>query len=164
MKNIIEEYANLKQRMAEVDTDKLWEYYLPNSPANQDILKDFISELCVEIPKELMELYQIANGWNCFYQMVDLFCLDDYHSDKMDYAKTLLVTELEYQDEFKINELLPIAVSRDDMDLFVIVVGGSSLGQVIWFAGGIIERFDSIKSFLSGMMGYSKADMKDLLN
>ena len=94
----------------------------------------------------------------------DLFSLDDYHSDKMDYAKTLLVTELEYQDEFKINELLPIAVSRDDMDLFVLVVGGNSIGQVIWFAGGVIERFDSIKSFLSGMMGYSKADMKDLLS
>lgn len=28
MKKIIEEYTNLKQRIDEVDTDKLWEYYI----------------------------------------------------------------------------------------------------------------------------------------
>lgn len=35
-------------------------------------------------------------------------------------------------------------------------------GQIIWFAGGEIERFGSIKAFLEGMMEYSKADMRDL--
>jgi len=75
----------------------------------------------------------------------------------MNYAKTILHTILEYQEEFEINDLLPIAVSRDDIDVFVLVVGEKSFGQVIWFAGGIIERFDSIRAFLTEMLKLSKA-------
>lgn len=157
MKNIIEEHVILKQEMEKIDKDKLWEYYMPNDPADEETVKESLSKLGVNIPNELIELYQVLNGWDCFFQMVDLFSLSDYFSDKMNYAKTILHTILEYQEEFEINDLLPIAVSRDDIDVFVLVVGGKSFGQVIWFAGGIIERFDSIRFFLTEMLKLSKA-------
>ena len=61
--------------------------------------------------------------------------------------------------------LLPVAVSRTDMDLFVMVLKtGRRFGEIIWLAGGEIDRFESFKDFFKAMIEYNKLDLEDAKN
>ena len=107
-----------------------------------------------------------ANGWKCFYQLVDLFGTKDFESNMMSYAKTLLNAETEFDESLQKNRdyLFPIAVSQTDNDLFVMVLAdGREYGQVIWLAGGVIERFDTFSEFFEAMIEYNKEELEDIM-
>ena len=162
---MINTLIKIKKRMKESDKKKIWEYYLPNMAAEEKDIKLIGEQLGIELNDEIKEFWMQANGWNCFYQMVDLFGTEDMLSEKMDYAKKLLSVNLIYQDEFTMEQLLPIALSRDDMDIFAVVISkNKDYGKVIWYAGGEIERFSSFKIFLNAMIGYCEDDMKDFFD
>ena len=149
--------------MKEEDKKGIWEYCFPNTSATEKDVILIEEQLGIEIDKEIKEFWLHANGWNCFYQMVDLFGTEDMLSEKMNHAKELLSINLLYQDEFTMDQLLPIAVSRDDMDIFASVISkNKEYGKVIWYAGGEIERFASFKTFLSEMTKYCEQNMNDL--
>lgn len=149
--------------MKEKDIKGIWEYYLPNKSATEKDINLIEEQLKIEIDKEIKEFWLHSNGWDCFYQMVDLFGTEDMLSEKMNHAKKLLSINLLYQDEFTMDQLLPIAVSREDMDIFASVISkNTEYGKVIWYAGGEIERFASFKIFLVEMTKYCEQDMNDL--
>lgn len=53
-------------------------------------------------------------------------------------------------------ELLPIGVTTDDMDLFLMTRPQSQMpGQVIWLAGCEIERFSSFTDYFHSMIDYN---------
>ena len=61
------------------------------------------------------------------------------------------------------NRLFPLAVSRDDIDLFIIVLGnGTCSGNVIWIAGGEIERFKTFSEYFKAMISYNKKNLNIL--
>ena len=60
-------------------------------------------------------------------------------------------------------DLFPIAVSRDDLDLFVMVLKkGNRYGEIIWLAGGEIDRYESFTEFFKAMIEYNKLNAEDL--
>ena len=69
----------------------------------------------------------------------------------MDYAQMLLKAiddvVLEGSGVLR-HELLPIAVSKFDRDLFVLCLPSSSRpGEIIWFAGEEIDRFENFDEY-----------------
>ena len=83
----------------------------------------------------------------------------------MAYARELLSVEMVYNEDLREMKdyLFPIAVSRDDMDLFVMVLKkGERFGEVIWFAGGQIDKYESFTEFFLAMIEYNKLGVEDM--
>ena len=157
----------VQDEMMKADNDNLWEYHYPKVACKPSDITDIENKIGKKLNQDYIDFLLCANGWNCFYQMVDLFGTNDLISDKMNRAKELLEVEVYYNEELKSlsDRLLPIAVSRDDIDLFVIVLGdGDYAGNVIWLAGGEIDRFESFTEFFKSMLEYNKSCRDDLIN
>lgn len=161
MDKLINELMTLKDNMKKIDINNVFEYYSPNPPADNKKIEMFKKHNIFD-DSEILSFYQKCNGWKCFYQMVDLFGTEDYFTDKITYADVILKEVLKYQDEFTDQQVVPIAISQDDMDIFVLVKEGKCKGNIIWFAGGEIERFSSFKDFFAKMTEYCKSDFSDL--
>lgn len=159
-KQLIEKLLTIKDEMKKIDTEAIWEYYSPELPCNDADIDVVEHTLNIKLDDEYTSFLLCANGWKCFYQAVDLFGTNELLSEKMEAAKFILDLELEYNDIlFNIKDrLLPIAHSREDKDLFVIVIGeGTNAGKVIWFAGGVIDEFESFYDFFDSMIEYERS-------
>jgi len=156
----------VKQRMMELDVENLWPHHLPNVAADEDDLARVEQTIGRPLDPKYKEFLRYADGWSGFYQSVDLFGTRDLiGSPRMDRARTLLASV-----DKKVIEtsgcdtpnLLPIAVSSEDIDLFVLV-GNSTVGEVVWFAGGEIDRFPDFVEFFLAMVDYNREDVADLM-
>ncbi len=157
-KNRIEEMQAIRDELCQADREQMWEYYHPEEAAERSEIMSVQEKLQINLSQEYIDFLLCANGWKCFYQLVDLFGTKDFDSEIMSYARTLLNAELEDN-----KHLFPIAVSRTDKDLFVMVLEtGSEYGQVIWLAGGEIERFDSFGEFFEAMIEYNREELEDM--
>lgn len=164
-KERIEEMRAVRDELYQADREQMWEYYHPEGAAERSEILSAQEKLQINLSQDYIDFLLCANGWKCFYQLVDLFGTKDFDSEIMSYARELLNVELEYHDELRtVKEyLFPIAVSRTDKDLFVMVLAeGSEYGQVIWLAGGEIERFDSFGEFFEAMIEYNQGDLEDM--
>mgnify|MGYP001046789906 CR=1 FL=1 len=166
-KKLIVILVHIRSQLMEADKEKLWEYHLPGLATTKDKIEKVQKKINLCLSEEYKEFLLCANGWPCFYQMVDLFGTNELMSDKMLRALKMLSYECENNNELlEINKyLLPVAVSRTDMDLFVMVLKtGRRFGEIIWLAGGEIDRFESFKDFFKAMIEYNKLDLEDAKN
>lgn len=157
---------SVRDQLYKADKDELWEYHFPEVAANMSDISDIQKKLGVSFSDDYIDFLLCADGWQCFYQDVDLFGTKDYETEKFTYAKTLLNVEAEYDKELRElgGALLPVAVSKTDKDLFVMILKeGEDYGTVIWLAGGEIERFDSFGDFFEAMIDYNKEELEELL-
>ena len=59
--------------------------------------------------------------------------------------------------------MLPIAAFRDDMDLFLLTTPGAPTpGEVLWFAGGLIDRFPDFEEYFLAMADYTRRQVQRL--
>ena len=155
----------VRDEMYKTDRDGLWEYHFPEVAASGDEIKTVQEKLKVSLSEEYVNFLLHANGWKCFYQLVDLFGTEELGGDAMMYAKRLLDVETDNSEELRNlkDQLIPVAVSRADRDLFVMVLAkGSEYGKILWLAGGEIDRFDSFGDFFEAMIAYNREDLEDL--
>jgi hypothetical protein len=151
--------------MEKLDKEGLWEYYLPEAAASEEVLIRTERQLGFSLDSQYREFLKYANGWKAFYQSVDLFGTDELvDSPDMDYAISILdaieETVLESSGVER-DQLLPIAATKIDKDLFVITKPNSSNpGMVIWFAGDEIDRFESFTEFFLSMIDYNREELK----
>lgn len=156
----------VRNELYQADKEQLWEYYYPEVAAEMSEIVFSQEKLQIKLSEEYIDFLLCANGWKCFYQLVDLFGTKDFETEIMSYAKTLLNVEVEYDESlYSIKDcLFPVAVSRTDKDLFVMVLAeGKEYGQVIWLAGGVIERFHSFSEFFEAMIEYNKEELEDII-
>ncbi len=156
----------LKNKLREADKNQLWEYYHPEDAAKMDEINFAQEKYKIKFCKEYIDFLLCSNGWRCFYQLVDLLGTKDFETEKMEHAKRLLSVEIQYNDALnRIKDyLFPIAASRTDKDLFVMVLKeGKEYGQIIWLAGGEIERFESFNTFFESMIGYNQEELEDIV-
>lgn len=82
----------------------------------------------------------------------------------MNYANTILDAiedSVLESSGFLRDQLLPIAATSTDKDLFVITKPASpNPGIVIWFAGDEIDRFESFTEFFLAMIDYNREELK----
>lgn len=148
------------------DKNRLWQYYYPEVAATQREIDNIQNKLKITLSNDYMNFLLCANGWQCFYQMVDLFGTCDLMSDKSETSKKLLNIEMEYDERLKKLDgyLLPIAASRNDKDLFVMSLKKEpNFGEVIWLAGGEVDRFSTFVKFFESMVEYNKEELEDIL-
>ena len=149
----IVELVQVKQKLAELDTKGLWEFRLPAAAATEPKL--LAAEAHVGEP--LDPIYRMfllhADGWPAIYQTVDLLGSADLtgsergrHADEMlSYVEDVALTA----GGLRRDELLHIAVSSFDLDLFVMTRRfASQPGTVIWLAGSEVDRFPNFDELL----------------
>jgi hypothetical protein len=156
----------VKQEIMKLDKRRIWPYHLPEIAATDVQISQAEQRLAHVLDERYKALLKCANGWPAFYQAVDLFGTEDLISGPRHECGEFL---LGYLEESVLNkcgfaraELLPIAATKSDRDLFVITRPHSSApGIVIWFAGEEIDRFQTFDEYFLSMMEYNKKELLD---
>jgi hypothetical protein len=166
-KQRIVELVLVKQKLAELDTKGLWQYRLPAVAASEAKLEAVEAHLGEALDPAFRAFLLHADGWPAFYQTVDLFGSDDLlgsdrsrHAARMlGYVEPAVLTAGGLRRE----ELLPIAASPVDLDLFVMTRRSASRpGVVVWLAGSEIDRFPSFEEYFLAMVDYNRLEVQHL--
>lgn len=163
--DLVSRFREQNARIARADVNSIWEYTGPEPGARESALLELEKSLGFELPSEYRDFLAVSNGWAGFYQDVSLLGIDAL----VDGEELTRAWELvESADEGSGGELqvgrhsfLPIAVSKFDLDVFVI--GTEGRGEVRWVAGQEIERFQTFSDFFVAMLAYNRETLNDLL-
>ncbi len=166
-KERIVELVVVKQTMHELAPDGLWEYRLPEVAATSDQLDAVEEHLGEPLDAAYRGYLEHAGGWPAFWQAVDLFGPQDLlGSDRFAHAVEMLgfVEEDVLSDGgVRRDELLPIAASSVDLDLFVMTRRSSAApGRVIWLAGSEIDRWPDFGEFFLAMVDYNRLELQQM--
>lgn len=159
--------VQVKQAIAEADSNGIWEFHLPKVAAAPESLQGLEEILGFRLDPEYREFLGYADGWPSFFQSIDLFGVDDLiGGPRMEVAHQMLSglesAALE-QAGLRGDRLLPIAATTVDLDLFVMpVVGGTQRPPVIWLAGYEIDRFATFRDFVTTMIEYNIRELDAL--
>ncbi len=156
----------VKQKVAEVDVDHLWENTLPGVAASQDQLRFLEARLGYALDPQHREFMLHADGWQAFRQHVDIFSVDDFGGGPRAVRAAGLIESLEPLETlcgFGKRDLLPIAVSSDDIDVMVMTCPHTTTpGKVLWFAGGVIDTFAGFDEWFLAMVDYNRLEYQRL--
>jgi hypothetical protein len=163
--DLVSRFGAQNARIAQADVNSIWGYTGPEPGASELALLEVENSLGFEIPSEYREFLAVSNGWKGFYQDVSLLGADSIvNSEELTRAWELIESADEGSGgllQVSRQSVLPIAVSKSDIDVFLIGTGGR--GQVRWIAGQEIERFNSFSDFFARMLVYNKDTLNDLL-
>jgi len=158
----------VKEEIAQWDYLGLWSHHLPEVAATEMQLAAVEAHLGHKLDASYKDFLRCSNGWRGFYQTVDLFGTGDLlGSSLMNHTMEMLrvlddAFPLEYTG-FSIAELLPIAATRFDEDIFVLTHPTSQQpGIVIWLAGEEVDRFPSFEEFFLAMLDYNRQEINNL--
>lgn len=156
----------VKEKIAEVDRDELWRFAAPELAATDEQVHYAEEQLGFRLDTEYREFLRKANGWKAFYQDVSILGTPDLvGTENMHRAKALVVAleDLKPVVGFESSELLPVAVSETDIDVFLIRIQPHDMpAEVFWFAGRLIERFASFSEFFLAMVDYNRQEFDQL--
>lgn len=157
----------VKQKVSEVDVDGIWENTLPEVAASEEELHALEARLGYFLDSEHRAFLSHANGWRAFKHRIDIFGTSDFIDGPRAARAMELVESLEPLKElcgFDKADLLPIAVSSDDIDIMLITRPHTEKpGQVIWFAGGVIDTFPGFDEWFLAMVDYNRLDYRYLV-
>jgi hypothetical protein len=145
----------------------VWQYYYPELAATEEQLVTTERYLGHSIDKDYRDFLLCANGWSGFFQSVTLFGTGDLMGSKLMYDAMETLGILDDGNVLKASgftkaELLPIAATLFDKDLFVIARPTSSQpGMVIWFAGEEIDRYPNFKEYFLSMTDYNRLEIEN---
>lgn len=161
--------VQIKQAISAADVNGLWEFHLPRVAAGAAALSSVEDLLGVQLDPEYRSFLSYADGWPSLFQSVDLFGVADLaRGPRMDIAQELLAN-LE-PDALRAaglhgTQLLPVAATTVDLDLFVMPVAhGRQQPPVVWFAGYEIDRFETFHEFFLAMIEYNHRELTALEN
>lgn len=158
----------VKQKIAEVDVNELWESTLPGVAASEEQIRTLEARMGGPLDPQHKEFLLHANGWRAFMQSIDVFSLDDFLDGARAQRAVDLVESLEPLDVvcgLGKHELLPIAVSSDDIDVMLMAKPETECaGKIFWFAGGLIETFVGFDEWFLAMVDYNRAEYRRLLS
>ena len=122
------------------------------------------SELGFELDPMYRAFLAQANGWVGFFQRNDLFGTSDLVGGVRHEGATTLLMSIENISEitdYEPGELLPIAVSQSDIDIFVLTKPCSkSPGKVLWLAGELIDTFPNFDEYYLAMVDYNRREIQ----
>jgi SMI1-KNR4 cell-wall len=156
----------VKQEMMVLDHKKLWPYHLPEVAATEAQVVESERTLGHPLDPRYRAFLKRANGWPAFYQTVDLFGTIDLiggpRRENANAALRLLDNGVLATSGVNIEELLPIAATKLDRDLFVMTRPHARCpGMVIWFAGEEVDRFSIFDDCFLAMIEYNRQELND---
>ncbi len=156
----------VKRRVAELDVAGMWPHCLPEVAATPEEIAQAEASVGEPLDAKYREFLSFANGWKAFFHSVDLFGTTDLVSERRIRMGNDLLRSLEPLDQvcgLKTSEVIPIAVSQDAIDLFVISRRKTQTpGEVVWLAGQLVERFPNFDEFFLAMVDYDRDDARAL--
>ena len=157
----------VKQELMKLDVSGIWPHHLPELAASEETLRKTEAHLGFRIAQDYREFLKMANGWKGFLQTVDLFGTEELSgSPTMQYAQSLLdfvEDDVIKSTGFSREELLPIAATKYDKDLFVMTCPTSHApGTVVWVAGEEIDRYPNFTEFFLAMIEYNRQLVNDM--
>jgi hypothetical protein len=166
-KQYIIELILVKQKLADLDTKGLWPHSLPAVAASEARLAEVETHLGGTLDPAFRMFLLHADGWPAFYQTVDLFGSKDLlGNDRFRHAAEMLEyveANVLSQGGLRREELLPIAVSPVDLDLFVMIRRSTPHpGMVVWLAGSEVDRFADFGEFFRAMADYNRLEVQHL--
>jgi len=166
-KQVIVDLVLLKQKLAEVDTEGLWEHHLPAVAATEAELASVEAHMGESLAPSHRDFLLHAYGWSAVHQTVDLFGSADLRGGpRFVHATEMLgYVEDEVLDAGNLRraDLLPIAASPVDLELFVITRRSAATpGVVVWFAGAEIDRFPTFDEYMLAMLDYTRLEIQAL--
>ncbi len=156
----ISKMVYIKQVIADLDHNKLWPHHFPEVAATEDNIIELEQKIGTSVGSRFSNFLLHANGWQGLYQSVDLLGTSELiGGEKMDFALSMLRTTATENLGVSAQDLLPIGLALNDMDLFCLDLRS---GEVIWFAGSEIERFPHFEEFFMAMLDYNREEIEDL--
>lgn len=157
----------VKQEIAKVDFDGLWENTLPEVRASENQVQFLESKLGYLADSQFRSFLLHANGWRSFKGSIDIFGVHDLVGSPRS-SRAIELTEtlepLEPLCGFGKKDLIPIAASSDDIDLMLMTRPQSSdPGKIFWFAGGLIDTFIGFDEWFLSMVDYLRLEHQRLL-
>lgn len=156
------------QHVMEVDYRGLWPQHFPRVAATPEQIADLESVLGFALDPCYRGFLLAVNGWVNFYQEVTLFGVEELTSGTLhDLAQEELLTLDEAGALERVGltrgELMPIAASEEQIDLFVMDIPSSPhAGRVSWLAGDLIEQRESFDEYYLASLEYNWMEFKDL--
>jgi hypothetical protein len=152
----------VRRRLRELDTKRIWKYYLPEVAASEDEIAAAEEELGFHLGESYHRFLRYANGWRSFWQNVDILGTSGLLGGPVMGAAREHLAEIEPElfagdVGLEIKDVLPIAASTEQDDVFLLGLPWSKEpGVIIWFAGQLIERFPDFDEFYLSMLDYSR--------
>ena len=157
----------VKQKVAEVDVDSLWENTLPGVAATFDHIRTLEAQLGYSLDPQHQEFLLHANGWRAFQQDIDVFGLEDFLGGLRAERASVLVDTLDPLEPlcgFGKADVLPIAVSSTGIDVMLMTrPHTASPGTVLWLAGGLIDTFRGFEEWFLAMVDYNRLEFQRLV-
>lgn len=155
-KALIGTYIVAQGVLARVDSIGLYEYRLPRVAATTDDIRKVEKSLEARLPDAYRNFLMCASGWPAFFNDIDLFGCRELLGHPLRKRAEEIVSATD-ESAFVTagvprEDLVPIAVATEDIDVFVLALRGSSRGKVIWLAGGVIEIFDDFPQCFRAML------------
>jgi hypothetical protein len=150
----------VRQQLSEVFP--VWPLRYPNLAATDRELAQTEQQLGPLDP-EYAGFLRAANGWEAFLHRIGLFGTADLlGSPRMDRARELLSTLLPLEEHTDVtgDEVLPVAVSVDSID--VVLLGPSGRGaraKVYWWAGTLVDVFPSFSEYFLTMVDLTREEI-----
>ncbi|EHY87326.1 hypothetical protein SacazDRAFT_00347 [Saccharomonospora azurea NA-128] len=160
---LLAEMETAKRRLAAHDRDGLWRHESRRPPAAPERIAEIATVTHCPVDPEYADFLRHADGWPAVLQDIDLFGTGDYGSDAYMEAEEL-VRVIEDEAEIKRGEgfsrLIPIGASRTDIDILVMPCMAESKrpAEIIWLAGGEVERYRTFSEFFRGMIAENHAE------
>ena len=154
--------SEVKTALERADRKRIYRHLPPNSPASDAQLAAAEQAIGEPLDAQYREFLTLAGGWPAVLQDIDLLGAADFlgsaaYLDAQQRLGWMVEEDHLAPTGFTLSELLPIAVSAHDRDLFVMVRRTSKLaGTVIWLSGYEVERYPDFASFFDAIVAYNE--------
>lgn len=156
----------VKQEIAKVDLDGLWEITLPEVRASEEEIQFLESRLGYPLDAQYRAFLLHANGWREFSGGIGVFGVADLLGGRRAARAIELTETLEPLRDlcgFDRTDVLPIAMSSDDIDIMLMTrPHAAEPGKVFWFADGLIDTFPGFDEWFLSMVDYLRQDYRRL--
>lgn len=156
--------TEVKQQIKNVDLRGLWPFHSPQPAAAEEQLRQVELQLGEPLDPLYRAFLSNANGWTGFFQRVDLFGSSDLCGGPRKLRALGLLKSIEDFGDLtghSESDVSPIAVSQDDIDLFVLTKTQSEKnGEVLWLAGGLIDTFLNFDEYFLAMVDYNRREVQ----
>jgi hypothetical protein len=162
---LIERMTAVKAELVRADRGKIYPPNIPFEAATEEQLVAAERVLGERLAEPYREFLGLIGGWSGFLQANHLFGPSDFMGSRpfVDANQRLgwLSEEGVLQElGFRTDDLLPIAMSINDRDLFVMTRQSTAIpGTVIWFSGYEIERYADFAAYFEAMISYNQVTL-----
>lgn len=150
-----------KQNLAAVDPENIFPFFLPNVAAAEETIAATEEKLGFTLDQDHKSFLRAADGWQCFYQNVTLFGTTDLtEGPLLDSAQEAFDSMPELLDSlnFTPEQVLPIAASQEQADVFVMIIKDGHVEPTVhWLAEGeVIDTYETFGEYFMSMIAYTK--------